>query len=87
MQAQSTNTAADISGTEEYVTIVAPTISEVMEQFRSSDLAAQGFCITGRVGRHKFAYAGERQPSELFDGAKMVAATFMRTLIQEQPAG
>lgn len=86
MQAQTINSAAKISDEEEYITIVAPTINEVMEQFRASDLAAQGFCITGRVGRHKFSYAGERQQAELFDGAKMVAATFMRTPLQEQTA-
>lgn len=64
---------------EEYITIVAPTINEVMQQFRVSDLAAQGYCIAGRVGRHKFSYAGETQNTDLFDGNRMVAATFIRT--------
>lgn len=67
------------SNEEDYITIVAPTIDEVMQQFRVSELAAQGYCIAGRVGRHKFSYAGDADTSELFDGDRMVAATFIRT--------
>lgn len=63
---------------EEYVTIVAPTIAEVMQRFRDSDLAQRGFLIEGRVARHRFAYAGEATKEDLFNGELMTAATFVR---------
>lgn len=82
MSAQMINSAPMTQGEAEYVTIVAKTIDEAMRQFRASDLAAQGFCITGRVARHRFSYAGEANDptseTDLFGGARMIAATFMR---------
>lgn len=74
------NSANTIPREEEFITIVAPTIDEVMKEFHTSDLAAQGYCIAGRVGRHKFSYAESANKSELFEGARMFAATFTRTL-------
>lgn len=65
---------------EEFITIVAPTIDDVMQEFHTSDLASQGYSIAGRVGRHKFSYAEGTNKSELFEGVRMFAATFTRTL-------
>lgn len=80
MQTQTINPATSPSDQEEYVTIVAPTLKQVMQQFRTSDLRQRGFCISGRVGRHRFSYVGDQQQTDLFDGAKMVAATFVRRI-------
>ena len=68
---------------DDYVTIVAPSIVEVMDKFRSSGMAAKGYKIAGRVCRHTFAFAGrsssnEDASAEMFDGDRMMAATFVR---------
>lgn len=76
---QTPNLTAPVSQEDEYVTIVAPTTAEVMQQFRDSDLAERGFSIAGRVARHQFAYAGGSATKELFDGMPMTAATFVRS--------
>jgi hypothetical protein len=67
-------------GENEYVTIVAPTLGEVMKKFRDSGLAAQGYAIAGRVGRHRFAMGGTDAGEELFGGSAMTAATFFRPI-------
>lgn len=63
---------------DEFVTIVAPTIGAVMQQFRDSKLGAKGYCIAGRVVRRAFKYADGTGNVDMFDGAEMVAATFTR---------
>ena len=78
----------DSGGTEEYVTLIAPTLQAVMGQFRARGLGAQGYAITGPVARHSFAFCEEHAPAdrspeagatELFQGRAMVAATFRRS--------
>lgn len=64
---------------DEYITIVAPTLREVMQQFRESGLAAEGYSIAGQVARHRFSYAGDAVSVDLFGGIRMIAATFIRT--------
>lgn len=63
---------------QDYVTIVAPSIGEVMRRFRDSGLAAKGYAINGPVARHTFAYAGTDSTDEPFGGEPMTAATFVR---------
>lgn len=65
-------------GPEEFLTIIAPTLSDVMRQYRSRGLSAAGYAITGQAGRHQFSVAGPDGNSELFGGTPMVAATFRR---------
>lgn len=70
--------------TDQYVTIIAPSLGAVMAQFRERGLGAQGYAITGPSARHQFSYAGEnaaKEPSQenLFGGVAMVAATFRRS--------
>lgn len=67
------------SGPEEFLTIIAPTLSDVMQQYKSRGLSAAGYAITGQAGRHQFSMAGPAGSTELFDGTPMVAATFRRT--------
>lgn len=64
---------------DEYVTIVAPSLGEVMQKFRDSGLAAQGYAIAGRATRHRFAFAGNGAGEDMFGGAAMTAATFFRS--------
>ncbi len=74
-------TQASSASTDEYVTIIAPSLGAVMGQFRDRGLGAKGFAITGPVARHRFAYAREGRGeavSEMFGGVAMVAATFRR---------
>lgn len=64
--------------TDQYITIVAPSIAEVMQRFRDNGLAARGYAITGPVARHTFSYAGADGDQQPFGGAPMTAATFIR---------
>ncbi len=69
--------------TDEYVTIIAPSLGAVMAQFRARGLGAKGYSIAGPSARHQFSYAGENAAKEpkqenLFGGVPMVAATFRR---------
>ncbi|GGA37804.1 hypothetical protein [Pelagibacterium lentulum] len=60
---------------EDFITIIAPTMAEVMESFKAQGLAARQYAIVHRAGKHSFTLAGG-QP--LFDGEPMIAATFAR---------
>ncbi|WMT87058.1 hypothetical protein NO932_00195 [Pelagibacterium sp. 26DY04] len=60
---------------EDFVTIIAPSMAEVMASFKSQGLAERDYSIVHRAGKHSFTMAGGQK---LFDGAQMVAATFAR---------
>jgi hypothetical protein len=64
--------------TEEFVTIIARTTDEAMQQFKARGLDTQGFAIAGRVGRHKFTLVNGPYADELFPGQSLIAATFSR---------
>ena len=67
------------SGEQEFVTIIAPSITEVMNAFRAQGLAEQDYAIVHRAGRHQFTLvSGFEQSTRLFDGVPMTAATFAR---------
>ncbi|MEM1399850.1 MAG: hypothetical protein AAGF58_08210 [Pseudomonadota bacterium] len=74
MHTQDTST----NRSDEYITIIAPTLKAAMDRFRETGLAKQGYSIAGPVGRHQFAFAGETDSAEMFDGMPMIAATFFR---------
>lgn len=59
----------------EFVTIIAPTMAEVMAAFEAQGLAARDYAIVHRAGRHSFTHAGN---GPLFEGHPMIAATFAR---------
>ena len=63
---------------EEFVTIIARTTDEAMQQFKARGLDTQGFAIAGRVGRHKFTLVNGPYADELFPGQSLIAATFSR---------
>lgn len=65
----------------EYLTIVAPTAAEAMDQFSKRGLAAQGYAIAGQIGRHQVAVVYEGHTTDLVRGDGMVAATFCRTVV------
>ena len=65
---------------EEYVTIIAPTASAAMAQFKAQGLASQGYAIAGKIGRHRFSLVDGQGGTELFGGGGMIAATFSRRL-------
>jgi hypothetical protein len=64
--------------TEDFVTIIAPSTGEAMQQFKAQGLDLQGYSIAGRIGRHRFSLVDGAQSSELFPGQEMIAATFSR---------
>ena len=63
---------------EEYLTIIAPTAIEAMEQFKARGLDVEGYSITGKIGRHQFSLVQGDGATQLFDGNGMIAATFSR---------
>lgn len=63
---------------EEYITIIAPTATAAMAQFKARGLDREGYAIAGRIGRHQFTLVGDEVCHELFSGAGMIAATFSR---------
>lgn len=66
---------------EDFITIIAPTMAEVMESFRAQGLAEKHYAIVHRAGRHNFTLAGSETPTrDLFDGVQMIAATFARRI-------
>ena len=67
-----------ISEREEYLTIIAPTASQAMAQFKARGLDRQGYAIAGKIGRHQFAMVDGENCSDLSFGDGMVAATFSR---------
>jgi hypothetical protein len=67
-----------ISEREEYLTIIAPSAVQAMEQFKARGLDAAGYTIAGKIGRHQFSLVGEEGSTELFAGIGMIAATFSR---------
>lgn len=71
-----------ISEREEYLTIIAPTATQAMAQFSARGLAAQGYAIAGKIGRHQFSLVGGEGSTELFSGNGMIAATFMRRVVE-----
>ena len=64
---------------QEFVTIIAPSIAEVMNAFRQQGLAEQDYSIVHRAGRHQFTLvSGFDKSRDLFEGETMTAATFAR---------
>jgi hypothetical protein len=63
---------------DEFVTIIAPTMTAVMAEFKARDLAALGYAIVGKAGWHRFQLSDGPKSCELFDGRQMLAATFHR---------
>lgn len=68
----------ELAWNEDFITIIAPTLAEVMDSFRAQGLAAKHYTIVHRVGRHSFRVAGGSRTTTLFDGSPMIAATFAR---------
>jgi hypothetical protein len=66
---------------EEYLTIIAPTATEAMAQFKARGLDVQGYAIAGKIGRHQFSLVGGEDSTELFSGNGMIAATFSRKVM------
>ncbi|WP_137150422.1 hypothetical protein [Devosia sp. FKR38] len=71
----------NISEREEYLTIIAPTASQAMAQFKAQGLDTQGYAITGKIGRHQFSLVGEEGSTSLFAGDGLIAATFSRKVL------
>ena len=72
---------------EEFVTIIAPSMLEVMAEFRARGLAALGYAIVGRAGWHRFRVtAGQHWPASI-DGRRALAATFRRAGASSRPPG
>ena len=68
----------DFNLADEFVTIIAPSTREVMEQFKAQGLDRQGYAIAGRIGPHRFSMVSGQGSSELFEGQGMIAGTFAR---------
>lgn len=65
---------------EDFVTIIAATMAEVMQSFKSQGLAEQEYTIVHRGGEHSFTVVDRGDSAPLFGGEKMIAATFARRI-------
>lgn len=66
---------------EDFITIIAPTLAEVMGAFHAQGLAQKHYSIIHRTGCHSFTVIdGDEQAKSLFDGMPMTAATFVRRI-------
>jgi hypothetical protein len=70
------------SGREEYLTILAPTATEIMAQFNQRALGAEGYAIAGKMGRHQFSLVRPDGSIELQSGDGLIAATFSRRVTE-----
>lgn len=64
----------------EYLTIIAPTAREAMEQFSVRGLGQQGYAIAGQIGRHRVSLMNDGRAIDLVSADEMVAATFRRVV-------
>ncbi|MEO6300773.1 MAG: hypothetical protein ABIV25_10710 [Paracoccaceae bacterium] len=71
------------SDIEEFVTIIAESSADAMQQYKAQGLAQLGFAIVGRIGPNRFSLATGNKAFELFEGQKMIAATFSRRVSAE----
>lgn len=63
----------------EYVTIIAGTAAQAMEQFRIRQLGAQGFTLLGAMGWHEvIAVRADGSIQRMPTAKDMIAATFVR---------
>lgn len=69
---------SDSTNTEDFVTIIAASTAQAMEQYKAQGLDQLGYSITGPVGRHRFSLVDGSGSSELFAGQDLIAATFSR---------
>ncbi|RDE09502.1 hypothetical protein [Pelagibacterium lacus] len=60
---------------EDFITIIAPSMAEVMASYKAQRLAERQYSIVHRAGKHSFTMA-DGEP--LFEGTPMIAATFAR---------
>lgn len=66
----------------EYLTIVAATAAEAMDQFSKQGLGAEGYSIAGQIGRHSVTMVSGGRSTDLVRGDGMVAATFRRVVTE-----
>lgn len=71
-------TRTDPRDEDEFVTIIGRDAEEIGRTFREEGLAEQQFTIVHRIGRHRFAFADGGPMGGLFDGRRLVAATYAR---------
>ncbi|HQZ11887.1 MAG TPA: hypothetical protein PK286_03290 [Devosia sp.] len=67
-----------ITQNDQFVTIIAPTAAEAMQQFRAQGLDRDGYTIVHHIDRHAFHVADGGDVTDLFPGRQMFAATFRR---------
>jgi hypothetical protein len=65
---------------EEFVTLIAPSSQEIMDQFRAQGLGARGFMIAFRMAHHRLSLVHGSDVSSLFGGEEMIVATFSRRI-------
>ena len=78
MLARNENHQATSTQTDEYITIIAPSMREAMRQFKERGLDSLGYAIVGKVVRQQFSLVGLNETSDMFNGETMVSATWMK---------
>lgn len=71
-------TAMPSTPDQDTITIIAASTEAAMLAAHERGLEALGYVIAGRVVPHQFTLAGEQALTDMFEGATMVAATWIR---------
>lgn len=60
------------------ITIIAPSVKEVMMQFKLRGLDVLGYAIADKIVRQEFSLVGNSKSEQMFDGEPMFSATWVR---------
>lgn len=63
----------------DFVTIIGSDMADISRQFQAQGLS-DAYSIVHRIGSHRFTMVAEGVAEQLFDGRRLIAATFARRL-------
>ncbi len=62
----------------DYVTIIGAVMADITRQFQAQGLSGSDYAIVHRIGSHRFTMVDGDVAEHLFEGRRMIAATFAR---------
>ena len=62
----------------DYVTIIGGDMAEITRQFQAQGLSGSDYAIVHRIGSHRFTMVDGDVAEPLFEGRRLIAATFAR---------
>jgi hypothetical protein len=65
-------------GADEFVTIIGASMADIADAVSAQGLAALEFAIVHKIERHRFTVVKDGETEPMFEGQKLLAATFVR---------